>query len=66
MSEDRKTMGTLEALWAVLGGLLLASMLGLGAEAWMVLTVTVVYFAAGALYWKVRLAQQRRQHRQRT
>ena len=63
MKDDRKTMGAFEALWAVLGGLLLAGMLGLETEAWLLLTVVVVYFAAGAAFWKIRLANQRRQRR---
>ena len=64
MVERRKTMGFWEALWAIVGGLLLAGMLGLDGPAWLVLTAVVIYFTAGALYWKVRLAQQRRQRGQ--
>ena len=56
-------MGFWETLWAVMGGLTLAAMFGLGAQAFMVLIVAVAYFGGGALYWKFRLAQQRRERR---
>ena len=63
MSDAPKTMGAWEALWAIVGGLLLAAMIGLGDEAWFLLIVVVVYFACGAFYWKMRLARQRRRRR---
>jgi type IV secretory pathway TrbD component len=64
MAEDRKTMGAFETLWAVLGGLFLAGMLGLETQAWIILIGVVLWFAVGAAYWKLRLAGQRRQRRQ--
>ena len=63
MANDRTTMGFWEALWAVMGGLTLAVMFGLGTPAFVLLMVVVAYFGGGALYWKLRLAQQRRQRR---
>ena len=63
MSNDRTRIGFWEALWAVMGGLTLAIMFGLGTPAFVLLAVLVAYFGGGALYWKVRLAQQRRQRR---
>jgi hypothetical protein len=55
-----KTMGSWEALWAVVGGLVLAAAVGLSGPAWLLLAVVVAYFAGGALYWKLRVARQRR------
>jgi hypothetical protein len=65
VANNKTTMGFWEALWAVIGGLLLASMLGLDTPAYVILVVLVAYFGGGALYWKVRLAQQRRERRRR-
>ena len=65
MTEPKTTMGFWEALWAVLGGLLLASMVGLDAPAFLILAVVVGYFALGALYWKLRLNRLRRQQLRR-
>ena len=66
MSNDRpKTMGFWETLWAVMGGLTLATIFGLGTPAFVLLIVAVAYFGGGALYWKLRLAQQRRERRRR-
>jgi hypothetical protein len=59
MTKASKTMGFWEALWAVVAGLVLAGAVGLAGPAWLLLTVVVVYFAGGALYWKVRLRRQR-------
>ena len=63
MASDRTTMGFWETLWAVMGFLTLAVMFGLGTPAFVLLVVLVAYFGGGALYWKVRLAQQRRHRR---
>ncbi len=65
MSNNRTTIGFWEALWAVMGGLMLATMFGLGTPAFVLLAVVVAYFGGGALYWKLRLSQQRRQRRRR-
>jgi hypothetical protein len=65
MPNERPTMGFWEALWAVVGGLMLAGMFGLGTHAFVVLAVAVAYFGGGALYWKIRLARQRRERRRR-
>jgi hypothetical protein len=53
-------MSSWEALWAVAGGLFVAGAVGLSGPAWLALAVVVIYFAGGALYWKWRLARQRR------
>jgi hypothetical protein len=65
VASNRTTMGFWEALWAVIGGLLLASMFGLGTHAFVILAVLVAYFGGGALYWKMRLTRQRRERRRR-
>jgi hypothetical protein len=63
IANTSKTMGSWEALWAVIGGLVLAGAVGLAGPAWLALTVVVAYFAGGALYWKVRLRRQRTRRR---
>ena len=63
MSNERTKIGFWESLWAVMGFLTLAVMFGLGTPAFVLLAVLVAYFGGGALYWKFRLAQQRRQRR---
>jgi len=58
-----KTMGFWEALWAVVGGLVLAGAVGLAGPAWWLLAIVVVYFAGASLYWKVRVTRQRARRR---